>query len=265
MGQVLVVERRQPSRAAHELQSEGFAVVTAVHSREALTVCDTTRPDIVVVEGTASHADVRTLCASIRSASNAPLALLSPPCSEQDAVAALGAGVDTLILEPVGHHELVARIRAVLRRVPPVSATTLDLLVVGPVVLDVARRELFVRGEEVRTPRREFDIAILLMRDAGRVVSRQSILRELWGSVRDTKSLDVQVGRLRARLDAAEGRRRIVTVRGVGYRFLADDEPQMDVAPTPAIIDLRVTTLTDGERDEIGRRDPDTLERSASG
>jgi DNA-binding response OmpR family regulator len=271
MGQVLVVERREPPRAADELVREGFVVLTAMHSREALTVCEGMRPDVVVVEGVAAHAAVRALCAELRSATSSPLVLLSPPCSEPDAVAAFGAGVDTLILEPVGSHELIARIRALLRRVPPPSVLDSDVIVIGPVVLDTARRELFVGGEQVRTPRREFDIAVLLMRDAGRVVSRQSIVRELWGSVRDTKSLDVQVGRLRARLASAEGRRRIVTVRGVGYRFLTDDDPLIDafsaaVVATPdasPVIDLCLEIARD-DRAEFECRDPDLLEGSAS-
>ena len=132
-------------------------------------------------------------------------------------------------------------------------------------MLDAGRREFFVSGQEVRTPRREFDIAALLMRDAGRVVSRQKIVRELWGSLHDTKSLDVQVGRLRSRLAAAEGRRRIVTVRGIGYRFLTDDDPLLASLPDgdePAI-DLRLVLAAD-TTDDVTLDDPEMLEGSAS-
>jgi DNA-binding winged helix-turn-helix (wHTH) protein len=110
---------------------------------------------------------------------------------------------------------------------------------------------------------------VLLMRDAGRVVSRRSIVQELWGSLHDTKSLDVQVGRLRARLAAVEGRRRIVTVRGVGYRFLTDDDPLLpaaavdEVEPETASIDLRVVVVADGSGD-VELEDPQMLEGSAS-
>jgi DNA-binding winged helix-turn-helix (wHTH) protein len=126
-----------------------------------------------------------------------------------------------------------------------------------------------VHDEHIRIPRREFDIAELLMRDAGKVVSRQKIVRELWGTVRDTKSLDVQVGRLRARLTAAEGRRRIVTVRGVGFRFLADDDPELGPVTTTlsadrafVAIDLRTSVVEIVS--PIERDAPDVLEGSAS-
>jgi DNA-binding response OmpR family regulator len=227
------VEQREVPRAAMLLESEGFTVVTAVHEREALTVVESFQPDIVLVESVVPSRSVLALCTFLRAAGQAPLALLTGPCAERDAVAAFTSGIDGLVIEPVGHHELVARIRALLRRVPASVDTQADRVVVGPVVLDSARRELSVCGEPVRIPRREFDIAELLMREAGRVVPRQAIVRELWGTVRDTKSLDVQVGRLRSRLSAIEGRRRIVTVRGVGFRFLTDDDPELESVAVP--------------------------------
>jgi DNA-binding winged helix-turn-helix (wHTH) protein len=133
----------------------------------------------------------------------------------------------------------------VLRRNPPAAEVTTDSIVVGPIVLDNARRELFVHGTPIRVPRREFDIAELLMRDAGRVVTRQKIVRELWGTVRDTKSLDVQVGRLRSRLASAEGRRRILTVRGVGFRFLVDDDPELEP------VDLTLVSAVPGDPPDL--------------
>src|SRR5262245_40974689 len=104
------------------------------------------------------------------------------------------------------------------------SDTAPDIITIGPIRLDLARRELTVRGDRIPLPRREFDIAELLMQDAGRVVPRRVIVRELWGSMRDTKSLDVQVGRLRNRLSKAAGCPCIFTVRGLGFRFASDGE-----------------------------------------
>ena len=228
MSRVLVVERREPPRAAALLEAEGFTVVTAMQHREATMAIDSFRPDAVVVEATTPGGMVLDLCADLRSEIAVPLVVLCVAAPERDAVAAFGVGVDTVIVEPVGRHELVARVRALLRRTPPSAEPDLDRISVGPIVLDAARRELFVHGELVRVPRREFDIAEILMREAGRVVTRQRIVRDLWGTVRDTKSLDVQVGRLRTRLADAEGRRRIVTVRGVGFRFLTDDDPELE-------------------------------------
>jgi len=265
MSQVLVIEQRQPPRAATELEAEGFDVLVAVHLQEALAVFETVDPDLILVEGNASHESVRSLCAALRLAAFAPLALLSQPCPERDAVAALGSGVDVLVLEPVGRYELIARVRSMLRRNPRPRVQNDDVITVGPVLLDCARREAFVNGQHVRVPRREFDIALLLMREAGRVVPREKILHELWGSLRDTKSLDVQVGRLRARLAAAEGRRRIVTVRGVGYRFLTDDDPQLESAShvhveRDVMIDLRVVLNSPASK---GLDGPEVLEGSA--
>jgi two-component system response regulator RegX3 len=237
MARVLIVERRESARASALLEAEGFTVVVAVHPRETVSVLGTFRPDLVLVETVSPSTSVLELCARVRATAAIPLLLLSGPCSERDAVAAFASGVDHVVIEPVGRHELIARIRALLRRTPA-EDVPVDVITVGPVVLDCARRELFVRGEQVRIPRREFDIAELLMRDVGKVVSRRKIVRELWGTVRDTKSLDVQVGRLRARLSAAEGKRRIVTVRGVGFRFLDDDDPELEHA-------TRTATATD--------------------
>jgi len=221
---VLVVERRDPPRVAAVLQAEGFTLMTAVNPGEARAVLDGFAAELVVVESPSLGRQVLEACAAIRSAVAVPLAVVSGPYSERDAISAFATGVDALVQDTVGEHELVARMRALLRRAPPPMTAAGDRLMVGPIVLDTARRVLFVDGAEVRMPKREFDIAELLMREAGRVVPRQTIMRELWGTGGDTKSLDVQVGRLRTRLADAEGYRRIVTVRGVGYRLLLDSD-----------------------------------------
>ncbi len=206
------------------LNEESFTVVTAVEAGEVVDVSTSFQPGVVVLEVPTPNAHVIQMCTMIRAASTTPVIVLSGPCPERDAVAAFGAGADSVITELIGSHELVARVRALLRRVPDQPEAPDDLVVVGPIVLDRARRELTVAGERVPVPRREFEIAELLMREAGRVVPRPVLVRELWGSMRDTKSLDVQVGRLRARLSAASGRACIVTVRGVGFRFASDGE-----------------------------------------
>jgi DNA-binding response OmpR family regulator len=270
MTRLLVVERREHPRAAALLEAEGFTVVTAIQQREAAIAVDSFRPDGILVEAVSPSTAVLELCAGLRNEVAVPLMLLCGPSPERDAVAAFGAGVDSLVVEPVGRHELVARMRALIRRAPAALAPDADRITVGPIVLDAARRELFVNGELVRVPRREFDIAEILMRDAGRVVTRQRIVHELWGSLRDTKSLDVQVGRLRTRLAAVEGWRRIVTVRGVGFRLLVDDEP---APPAPAVVRLDAATRLEIElaapRSDAGVEmpddvDPELLEGSAS-
>jgi two-component system response regulator RegX3 len=224
MTRVLVVERCDEHRASALLSEEAFVVVTAVDTGEVIDVLDTLMPEIVVVEVSTLSMHVLQLCASIRTATSIPLVVLTGSGSERDAIAAFTAGADSVVREPVGSHELVARVRALLRRIPAPSEPNDDLITLGPIVLDRARREVTVLGQSIAVPRREFEIAELLMQQAGRVVARATLVRELWGSMRDTKSLDVQVGRLRARLLAASGHQCIVTVRGVGFRFATASE-----------------------------------------
>jgi two-component system, OmpR family, response regulator RegX3 len=230
MSRILVIEvGREPSASAL-LAAEGFTVLTARERSEAVECLASFRPELLLVEADVPRGRAIDTCKTLRAATAAPIVMVSGPCPEREAVAAFTVGVDSLVLGPVGPHELIARLRALLRRLPPAAEETGDVVAIGAVMLDRARRELRVHGELVAIPRREFDIAEILMRDAGRVVPRTVIVRELWGSMRDTKSLDVQVGRLRARLAAAEGIRRIVTVRGVGFRFVTDDVAEIEAA-----------------------------------
>lgn len=224
MARVLVIERSGAPRVSVLLTTEGFTVVTAVETDEALEVLATFPVECLLLEVETLRTETATTCAVLRASSSVPIAALTGPFSERDGIAVFTAGADSVIAAAVGDHELVARVRALLRRAPAAPVESPDIVIVGPVLLDRARRELFVGSEQISVPRREFDIAELLMTAAGRVVTRQTIVRALWGSMRDTKSLDVQVGRLRNRLAVAEGRRRIETVRGVGFRFLNDDE-----------------------------------------
>lgn len=239
MARVLVIERSAAPRVSVLLTTEGFTVVTAVETDEAVEVLATFPVECLLLEVDTLRTETATTCTVLRATSAVPIAALTGPFSERDGIAVLTAGADSVIAAAVGDHELVARVRALLRRAPAAQVESPDIISVGRVRLDRARRELFVDGRQIALPRREFDIAELLMAAAGCVVTRQAIVRELWGSMRDTKSLDVQVGRLRNRLAVAEGCRRIETVRGVGFRFLTDDEidlrePHELREPTPS-------------------------------
>jgi two-component system response regulator RegX3 len=235
MAGVLVIEGNASPRVSTLLSEHSFTVMTAVETGEAVDAVNTFQPAAVVIEVASPSSRVVQMCSAIRAATTTPVIVLSGPCSERDAIAAFGAGADSVVIEPVGGHELVARVRALLRRVPGDSEPNHDVIAVGPITLDRARRVLSVFGKAVAVPRREFDIAELLMCEAGRVVARAILVRELWGSMRDTKSLDVQVGRLRGRLTAAVGQPCIFTVRGVGFRFASSDELDPD---EPVVIDL---------------------------
>ena len=241
MTRILVIERRADARACALLATEGFTVVTAVALHEALHVVATFPLEMVLLEVAVLSPEVVGACRALE-----PRHRRRSQCSRRPAPSATRSTRSPLVLTsssrspwvPTSSSPASAALR---RRVPVVPDTERDLIAIGPVLLDRARRELFVHGQLVVVPRREFDIAEILMRAPGRVVTRQAIVRELWGSMRGTKSLDVQVGRLRNRLAAAEGRRRIETVRGVGFRFLDDsDERAVPVAPpiAPMVIDL---------------------------
>ncbi|HXY94499.1 MAG TPA: response regulator transcription factor [Acidimicrobiia bacterium] len=236
MARVVVVEERAQPRVARLLTEEGISLENSQGTLDVvMKLVDLEAPDVIILEVVSPSRAATRLCASLQSAAaRARIAIFAERAAESEVVAAYRSGADTVICEPVGSHELVARIRALLRRAPMEDASDPDLIAIGPVRLDRARRQVTVCGELVPLPRKEFDIAELLMSRAGGVVSRTQLVRELWGTQRDTKTLDVQVGRLRAKLMAAEGLQRIVTVRGVGYRFATDDELGIDPGVEPA-------------------------------
>jgi DNA-binding response OmpR family regulator len=207
------------------LESHAFSVKALGDAGEVVDAVRAVEPEMLLVEVVTPDAKVVRLCTRVRATHSLPILVSTGRCSETAIVNVYAAGVDAVLTRPIGDFEFVARVRALLRRIPTPAPRLVDTLVVGPVTLDRGSRELFVDGVLIPLPRREFDIAERLMRDAGRVVMRDTMIRDLWGGPRDSKTLDVQVGRLRTRLALVEGgRRRIVTVRGVGYRFLADDE-----------------------------------------
>jgi two-component system response regulator RegX3 len=226
MSRVVVIEEREVPRAASLLDREGISVERCPAILDvAVKVAQETVPSVMVLEVAGISPSIIRACAVLQ-----PLTLASVVfCergSERDVVDAYAAGAHVVITEPIGPHELVARLRAVLRRASMITLSERpgEVIVVGPVHLDLARRQVSVNGIPTPMPRKEFDIATVLMSRAGSVVTRVQLIRDLWGAARDTKTLDVQVGRLRAKLLAAEGRQRIITVRGLGYRFATDDE-----------------------------------------
>jgi two-component system response regulator RegX3 len=225
MSRVMIVELRTRGRLAALFQTEGFEVETVGTLDRLESMMAAFAPELMMLELPAIDEQAVMLCEALATMTPAPVVVLCEHCDETDVVAGYGAGAAAVLTDATGPRELVARIRALLRRRPLESNLESEVLIVGPVSLDRSCRQVTVGGRLIPMPRREFDIAEALMRRAGTVVTRHSLLMELWGgSHRDSKTLDVQVGRLRARLAAAEGRRRILTVRGVGYRFVTDED-----------------------------------------
>ncbi|HZJ27525.1 MAG TPA: response regulator transcription factor [Acidimicrobiia bacterium] len=224
---VLVVDDEQSYREALAvaLEREGFSVVLAADGAEALERFDATRPSLVLLDVMLPKISGIDVCRELRSRSRVPIIMVSARNAEIDAVVGLEIGADDYVTKPFRLRELVARVRAGLRRSPVeggADAAPGELLEVGDVRLDAARHEVFVRGELTALPLKEFELLELLLAHAGRVLTRDALIDRVWGPnyFGDTKTLDVHVKRLRAKVESDSARpERIVTVRGVGYRY----------------------------------------------
>jgi len=222
---VLVVEDEESFVEALTvgLPREGFELRVARDGIEAVNLFDVVRPDLVLLDLMLPGMSGIDVCRHIRKSSNTPVIILTAKDSEVDTVVGLEVGADDYVTKPYRLRELVARMRAVMRRAPTgVQALESELVEVGDVRLDAARREVTVRGEVVTLPRKEFELLEQLMNNAGRVLTRDRLLDEVWGSdyVGDTKTLDVHIRRLRSKVENDPTRpTRITTIRGVGYRY----------------------------------------------
>ena len=226
MPKILVVEDEPAIVDALEygLVAEGFEVVASSDGDESLVVFDRERPDLVLLDLMLPGLPGTEICKRIRSASAVPIIMLTAKDSEVDRVVGLELGADDYVTKPFSMRELTARVRAVLRRSGNLR-DDLDLdpsLEVQGVRIDPERHEVFVRGAPVELPPKEFALLELLLRNAGRVLTRNVIMERVWGSgyVGDTKTLDVHVKRLRGRIEInGSDPKLIVTVRGLGYKF----------------------------------------------
>ena len=211
------------------LRREGFAVDIARDGREALDRFEACRPDVVLLDVMLPRLSGLDVCREIRRMSNVPIIMVSAKGEEIDMVVGLEVGADDYVPKPYRFRELVARIRAVLRRAQVqaasaevVSADTERLVEVGDVLIDPQGHEVRVRGEIVRLPLKEFDLLWVLISNAGRVMTRDDLIDRVWGMdyVGDTKTLDAHIRRLRRKVEIEPSNpQRIVTVRGVGYKY----------------------------------------------
>ena len=208
------------------LTREGFRVQVARDGAAALEMFDAIAPDLVLLDVMLPRISGIDVCREIRRKSTVPIIMVTAKASEIDTVVGLEVGADDYVAKPYRIRELVARMRAVLRRQPPMTES-LDVgsrLDVGDVSLDTARHEVLVRGVELSLPLKEFELLAILLENAGRVLSRDLLIDRVWGHdyVGDTKTLDVHVKRLRAKVeDDPSQPTRIVTIRGLGYKFEA--------------------------------------------
>ena len=207
------------------LKREGFRVEVARDGVEALEQFEATSPDLVLLDVMLPRLSGVDVCREIRSrGSRVPIIMVTAKASEIDTVVGLEVGADDYVAKPYRLRELVARMRAVMRRTPSESATTTsgDAIEVGDVALDPLRHEVRVRGDEVTLPLKEFELLEILLDNAGRVLTRDTLIDRVWGPhyVGDTKTLDVHIKRLRTKLeDDPSHPTRITTIRGLGYRY----------------------------------------------
>ncbi len=224
---ILVVDDEQSYRDALSvaLRQEGFAVEVAADGIEAIERFDATRPALVLLDVMLPKLSGIDVCREIRTRSQVPIIMVTARSAEIDAVVGLEVGADDYVSKPFRLRELVARIRAAIRRSPLADqsdAAVIDTLEVGDVRLDAGRHEVLVRDELVALPLKEFELLELLLVNAGRVLTRDVLIDRVWGPnyFGDTKTLDVHVKRLRAKVEDDPARpTRIITVRGVGYRY----------------------------------------------
>ncbi|MHB8439634.1 MAG: response regulator [Acidimicrobiales bacterium] len=209
------------------LGREGFEVTVATDGTQALELFDAVHPDLVLLDIMLPKMSGIDVCRAIRSRSSVPIIMVTAKGTEIDTVVGLEVGADDYVAKPYRLRELVARMRAVLRRSnaderDDVSEYDDGVIEAGDVVVDPDRHRVFVRGHEVVLRRKEFELLLLLVANAGRVLTRDTLIDRVWGSdyVGDTKTLDVHVKRLRHHVEVDPSAPAIITtVRGVGYRF----------------------------------------------
>jgi two-component system response regulator RegX3 len=221
---ILVVEDEESFRDAlsYMLRKEGFEVQLADTGNAALEAFDRHGADLVLLDLMLPGLSGTEVCRALRARSTVPVIMLTAKDSEVDKVVGLELGADDYVTKPYSTRELVARIRAVLRRHAEPDELVSTTVEAGPVRMDVDRHVVSVRGEPVAMPLKEFELLELLLRNAGRVLTRGQLIDRVWGSdyVGDTKTLDVHVKRLRGKIEPdPSAPQHIVTVRGLGYKY----------------------------------------------
>jgi DNA-binding response OmpR family regulator len=230
MPTILVVEDDETLREtiAYNLQEEGYMVLTAADGERGLELIRTKTPELVVLDIMLPRLDGLAVTRMVRkdaAVAHIPIIMLTARGTQGDKMVGLDSGADDYITKPFGLGELLARIRAVLRRAPapsPLSGTPGQSLEAGHIRLDLSARRVYRGDEEIQLSHKEFDLLTELMRNQGAVLSRDLILSRVWGYdyYGDSRTVDVHIRWLRQKIETdASNPEHIVTVRGVGYRF----------------------------------------------
>jgi two-component system response regulator RegX3 len=226
MTRVLVVEDEESFRDAlgFMLRKEGYDVEVVADGLHAIEQFDRSGADLILLDLMLPGMSGTDVCRTIRAKSRVPIIMVTAKDTEIDKVVGLELGADDYVTKPFSSRELTARIKAVLRRGPDPDELVTSVVEAGPVRMDVERHVVTVGGSEIALPLKEFDLLELLLRHAGRVLTRGQLIDRVWGSdyVGDTKTLDVHVKRLRAKIETDPARpQHLLTVRGLGYKFEA--------------------------------------------
>jgi two-component system, OmpR family, response regulator RegX3 len=222
---VLLIEDEEGLGEAieYQLQREGYQVNRTMDGTDGLQRFQTSGADLVLLDLMLPGMPGEDICKEIRRSSNVPIIMLTARDTEIDKVLGLELGADDYITKPFSTRELLARMRAVLRRSSAESAPDGRVLEGGDIRLDSERFEVTVKGDQVHLPRKEFELLELLMEYQGRVLTRETLIDRVWGSdyYGDTRTLDVHIKRLRAKCESDSHRpEHLLTIRGLGYKFV---------------------------------------------
>ena len=227
MSKILIVEDEEAlsDPLAFLLGREGFQTIVVDNGLDALPVFDREGADLVLLDVMLPGMSGMEVCRKLREVSSVPIIMLTAKDSELDKVLGLELGADDYVTKPYSARELIARIRAVLRRrSAETDSATESVLQGGPVRMDIDRHVVTVNGEEISMPLKEFELLEILLRNVGRVTTRGQLIERVWGAdyVGDTKTLDVHINRLRSKIEPdSSAPQYVVTVRGLGYKFEA--------------------------------------------
>ena len=224
MTRILIVEDEESlsDPLSYLLGKEGFEVAVVDNGVDAVAEFDRSGADLMLLDLMLPGLSGTEVCRQVRQRSSVPIIMLTAKDTEIDKVVGLELGADDYVTKPYSSRELVARIRAVLRRQGEPEELVSATVQAGPVRMDIERHVVSVHGERVAMPLKEFELLEMLLRNAGRVLTRGQLIDRVWGSdyVGDTKTLDVHVKRLRAKIEPdPSAPRHLVTVRGLGYKF----------------------------------------------
>ncbi len=226
---ILVVddERLIVDSIKYGLEKEGYTVVSALDGDQAIARAQSEKPNLILLDIQLPKKDGWAVCRAIRAESRVPIIMLTARSEEADKVLGLELGADDYLVKPFSMRELLARIRAALRRATEYVEPAAQAVVIGEVALDPASHRAAVRGKPLELTRKEYDLLQTLMTKAGQVIKRNELIDRVWETdwVGDTRTLDVHIRWLREKIEKDPGKPRYIqTVRGVGYRFAAPDE-----------------------------------------